>query len=267
MKWIAKTSGEELFLAIRDIAIPSMSAMEASWNELQEFLASVSGNSRYSLYFRGAMAITAMRRLLRFWADVESFVGSEGQRIRVVSDFMREEVFPGLERFVTTRLARLVIEATAVTGRPISAAMRRRVLQGKTTANCYLCGFALTSAVSMTDANFLTLEHLWPSSAGGDSIDDNLLPACIRCQDDKADALSWEWLNVHNLVLPSEPSARALTSVPRPSRVARHYLQVMELCEERKYTLKRGFIVAGPMSGTLTCSPTGSPITFFDLRT
>jgi hypothetical protein len=266
MKWTTRTAGEDLFLTIRNSVLPSLSAMEPLWAEFHELISSVSGSQRFSFYLRGTMAITALRRLLRFWADVAPDIG-ESMRVKTVSKFVNEEVFPGIERAVSARLARLVIDAVSKSNRPITPATRRKVLAENTSQRCYLCSFVLSTTAKEEAADYLTLEHLWPASAGGDSVPENLLPACKRCQNDKADAISWEWFNVHNLVLPSQPSQGAFKSVPRSARIARHYFGVMELCERENHSLKTGFIRLGAMQANLSCSSTGLPITFFDLCT
>lgn len=95
----------------------------------------------------------------------------------------------------------------------------------------------------------------------------NLLPACSRCQQRKRDALSWEWWNVHNLVLPYEPDEACLISVPWECRIASHYFTVMQWCESEGQPLKIGFKRFGPVAGTPRFQRRNAPISFFDLRT
>lgn len=111
-----------------------------------------------------------------------------------------------------------------------------------------------------------TLEHLWPSSLGGDSEEENLLPACIYCQNKKADGMSWEWPNLHNVVLSPLPSASALASVGREIKIARHYFEAMQLCDTENMTLKEAFLKLGPMNDLAHVS-TDEPVTFFHLKT
>lgn len=267
MKWEAATPGEELFLAIRDQALPSLSVMESCWDDLNDVFLGASGSHQFANYLRGAVSVVAMKRLLQFWAGARQTVIAPDQQVRVVSDFISHEVFTGLDRAIRMRVARLVIEALRCSYREVTPRARRRLLNGTTAVTCYLCGAALDATVSdQTDDRLLTFEHLWPKSAGGDNIDENLLPACRHCQNAKADALSWEWLNVHNLILAAAPSADAFRSVPRGAKIARRYLHVMQLCEESRLSLKEGFLRAGPWSGQLTARRTGHPVTFFDLR-
>ena len=50
-------------------------------------------------------------------------------------------------------------------------------------------------------------------------------------------------------------------------RYARHYLQVLRLCDAEGLTLKESFLKLGPMNATLRHRATRLPVTFFDLET
>jgi hypothetical protein len=56
---------------------------------------------------------------------------------------------------------------------------------------CYLCGVALTRTVGAHD--HFTIEHLWPLSLGGATVEDNLLPACKNCNDTRKHFITWAW--------------------------------------------------------------------------
>ena len=96
MRWQAVTPGEQLFLAIRDGVLPSLPAMEKPWSDLQDVFVGASGSPFFSSYLHGALAVIAMRRVLRFWAERAPSIAAPDQRIRVVSDFFAEEVFSGV---------------------------------------------------------------------------------------------------------------------------------------------------------------------------
>jgi hypothetical protein len=102
---------------------------------------------------------------------------------------------------------------------------------------------------------------------GGDSVEENLLPACKRCQNVTKDAMSWEWLNIHNIVLPASPSVDALDSVSQRVRYARHYFEALRSTETQHLSLKEAFLRLGAMKSPITHVRTGLPLTFFDLQT
>lgn len=261
------TAGERLFLLIRGEVLDTTGSQHAKWASLRTLLDHVGGRPEFGGYVKGAVSVHAMRRLLRFWQAERLLTADEARYVRKVSQFVGEEVFPGLGDELTRRLSRAVIAAEDASFKPIPAGVRSRLLRDQRRVQCYLCSGTLDSQAPKGDAEFLTLEHLWPTSIGGDSVEDNLLPACTRCQHVTKDTASWEWLNVHNLVLPAAPSVNSLRSVQRPVRYARHYFEAMGICEEQGLTLKEAFLRLGAMKPDLTHIKTGFPLTFFDLET
>ncbi len=59
---------------------------------------------------------------------------------------------------------------------------RRKCAQGR----CYYCG----RKVSPSE---LTMDHVIPLSRGGQSVRENLVPACKECNIKKKNLLPWEW--------------------------------------------------------------------------
>lgn len=266
MKWRPETPGEELFLTIRDRALPSLPRLEGVWADLDETLNEIGGAQGFGLYVRGACAVTALRRLLCFWSERVQQTANENMHVKIVSKFVHSDLFPGLSESVVTTLSRQVLKARSASNRPISPSVRKLVLGHSKFFECYLCGARLAIDAPEENPAFMTLEHLWPASAGGDSVSENLLPACKYCQIAKDDSVSWEWLNAHNVVLSAAPTGDALKSVRRAVKIARHYLRVAQLCDGR-VSLREGFLKAGPMNEDLSAPSTTLPVTFFDLRT
>lgn len=56
---------------------------------------------------------------------------------------------------------------------------------------CYVCGIALTKTKDARD--MLTVEHIWPLSLGGETIEENILPACKDCNDKRSNTITWAW--------------------------------------------------------------------------
>src|SRR5262249_31393125 len=79
--------------------------------------------------------------------------------------------------------------------------------------HCYMCNCRLDFTEKDPIRKF-TVEHLWPRCYGGDSIDDNLLPACGSCNSDKkGDFATWGMTNVQSLVLGFSPTESELKSI------------------------------------------------------
>lgn len=56
--------------------------------------------------------------------------------------------------------------------------------------HCYLCGVLLVVTAKNSRTQF-TIEHLWPQSFGGETVEENLLPACKDCNQKRMHMLTW----------------------------------------------------------------------------
>jgi hypothetical protein len=77
----------------------------------------------------------------------------------------------------------------ALEAKGANAAVERNVL--RVGQHCYLCGTELASRKGQR--NSATLDHIWPLSLAGESLEDNLLAACADCNQKKAHAVTWAW--------------------------------------------------------------------------
>lgn len=261
------TAGERLFIYIRDTVLTEFGHGDLRWDNLNALFAGPTGTDEFVTYVRGAVAVHCMRRLLRYWEDAKPGVLNHALRMTTVRSFIKREVFYSVDDAMCTKLARMVIDAECSSHRDISITVESEVLKDRNVHSCYLCGSSVRRNAGKDDSDRLTLEHLWPTSLGGDSIEENLLPACLRCQRTTKDTASWEWFNIQNIVLPPSPSNKALISVCRRAGYARHYLEVVRYCDENTLTLKQGFLAIGQLQLPVTHVKTSAPVTFFDLRT
>lgn len=262
-----KTQGERLFLMLRDELLDASGHGHIRWSNMASLFNQVGGRPEFGDYIRGAASVHVMRRLLRYWESERLVTSQESQYVKKVASYIRDEVLSGLGEEDTFRLARAVIAAEKSSNQTIPPGVRSRLVTGRQRICCFLCPAVLSPTAAEGDPEFLTLEHIWPQSVGGDSIEANLLPACSRCQETTKDAMSWESFNIHNLVLPASASASAIASVSRKGHFARHFLQVMRVANQKHLSLKEAFIELGPMKQPIGSIFTGVPTTFFDLET
>ena len=82
----------------------------------------------------------------------------------------------------------------------------------------------------------MQLEHIWPQSFGGDSIAENLLPACPACNNAKSDMLLWQNAHIHSFTLKPEPS---------PQELAQHRRNIFEYASTHRTTLKDAALIIG----------------------
>jgi 5-methylcytosine-specific restriction endonuclease McrA len=261
------TQGEEMFLLIRDRVLDTTGTGHLRWSAVGALWDDVMGAQAFSRYFKGAVAVHALRRLLQFWAAERDNTPDQAMYVSKVRHFIRGEVFIGLDDALANRLARLVISAEAASRSSVSRTTREAVFAGRVLLNCYLCANTLDARVSQEDPLYATVEHIWPKSIGGDSIERNLLPACHSCQDVTKDTMSWEWFNVHNLVLPPTPSAAALGAITKKAKVAKHFMHAADLADEENLTMKDALLRLGRVKDPLTYIDRRLPVTFFDLQT
>ncbi len=256
---------------VRDASLQATSRFEHAWPIVASTLTDLSGTEQFASYIRGAIAIHAMRRILRLWDEVASEQPPiETMAVKIASRLIRREVFPSIGDDLINRLARTTIAAERVSRQSIGKSVRREVTPSNGHANCFLCGTVLSAKqIDNHASDFFTLEHVWPQSLGGESVADNLLPACTTCQTAKGDAPSWESYNVHNLVMASKPSQSKLEEVSRSRRmrIARHTLHAIDLCEQERLSLKQAFLRIGPMQPVVETQKSNVPLSFFDLRT
>ena len=89
---------------------------------------------------------------------------------------------------------------------------------------CYLCGIAIERGPEITHPLALTLDHVFPASAGGRDVAENLRPAHRMCNEDKAERLPFGWELVAAGIGPGEGVHRGADpslAVPRAPSCAR----------------------------------------------
>lgn len=260
------TQGERLFLLLKDEVFDSIGQEELNWANARSLFLRSTGHDDVSDYVRGSIAIFCLRTMLRYWEEEKASVDTN-LHLKHLGRFVRDEVFPGVQVHLSERIARQVIEAERCSGKAISSTVKTEVLMQKLNHHCYLCGTGLTVGIPQGSPGHLTLEHIWPSCIGGDSIAENLIPACEKCQNITEMTASWEWVNVQNLMLSSKPSAQGLLAVNNKYRYARHYKSVIETTSSLGLTMKEGFIKVGPMKPTSAVGGGHRPISFFEIST
>lgn len=142
-------------------------------------------------------------------------------------------------------LARHSIYAAKVSKRPVSKATKRRVRGTELEVECYLCG-KLCVHKSEDQMASIFYEHIWPASYGGDSIEENLLPACYGCNDAKQDMLLWHTGAIFSFVLKPNPSIEERTRIGRREKVARRIQDILHKANVERCTLKEAAIKIGP---------------------
>jgi hypothetical protein len=92
----------------------------------------------------------------------------------------------------------------------------------------------------------ITLDHIWPQAYGGDSTENNLLPACRSCNSDKKqDYPTWAGCDIHSLVIGDRPSEEALRSVGGRFKFALHNRAVRRFANREGISLRKSYLRVG----------------------
>lgn len=162
------------------------------------------------------------------------------------------ELAPGAcRRF--EELPRVALDAAAAASES-SKTPKRRVKKNVLDAcnqlyRCYSCDALLDPVLKDSRANnYLTFDHLWPHSQGGDSIEENLAIACRFCNGEKRDAVLWQWHLIQSLVPVTTlgDSSVKSTRLQRTHKMALHSRAAFAYARTFGTTLKAAFAAIGP---------------------
>jgi hypothetical protein len=240
-----ETPGEHLCSYLFDNLIDS-----GFWVKFEERHLSASGRAQqYHQFFRESLALNLTRRLILFAEKAKDHLNpTDPGFVKLLN--------PAISRWGlldingTGKISRLAKESVVAANHGISDTMRKHFLRKalRQSEPCYLCGCVLNHDLKehAPKHNDLTLDHIWPQSYGGDSIELNILPACRSCNSNKKqDFPSWAGCDVHSLILSVNPSKDALNSIQGRYRFALHNRYVKELAVERRISLRDAYLEVG----------------------
>lgn len=237
------TAGERLFAYVAEQALggPCLS-------ELAETRALRLGGRTADLsqYFFGFACASIFTRLMR---KAERVLESERSApAKVVVQYVERSLEMGLgsERETAARMAALAIDAVHTSHRSIPPSVAQAVGGRRQRLHCYLCG-SLVRKDAADPGELLEYEHIWPSSYGGDSVEENLLPACSICNKAKDDMVLWHTAHISGFCLKPQPSPDEMTRVGRKHKIASYMRTVFDHAVAGKVSLKDAAIKLGPI--------------------
>lgn len=193
--------------------------------------------------------------------DIETCMGAMRSYVR--------EWFHWLDNDDRNRLVRLTKEAWESSDTKISKKTRSELWSGARNHRCYMCGSLLSRVGNRfvdEQGGLADLDHIWPSSFGGDSVADNLLPACEKCNKEKRHMCTWESGHAHGVIYPiGFDSHEFFANVPRIEKILIHRRAAFELARINRWTLKTAFLRLGPYSA-LEAIDSGDTWDFLNLQ-
>ena len=183
MLWKPVTSGEELFLKIHE----STGGALRLESDIDPDFESLISATDFADFVKLAATVEVFSRCVR---DARRYLEvDESASSAAISKELRTKVALPMRLWHDQRfgeLARLV-GLSAIRKQRDKGVERAAI--AAVAAVCYMCGASLDRKKGR--ANTYTIEHIWPISYGGDTIEENLLPACADCNSKRGSMLSW----------------------------------------------------------------------------
>lgn len=240
-----KTAGENLCAYLYDYSIDSM-----IWDRLEQKHLLVTGYpEEFHVFFREAIAVNLTRRLILAGESVKKHIlPSEAGFPEAISKVISRWNLGHLNR--DGALARLVRDSLIASNHGISLTLRRRTLKTaeRTSQKCYMCGVSFNFSLDPSRAlhNDITIDHIWPQAYGGESIPENLLPACRSCNaEKKQDYPSWSGCDIQSVAFGIGASEGSLESLNGRFRFALHNRFIRQLANKTNISLQEAYLKVG----------------------
>lgn len=243
MEYNLVTAGERLAYFVENHVLT-----QTHWEKLSVSLLRTGRGEELSRFFREICVIhltcrivTAGNSLLKELPDRPARVVVDPSFEKELRGFIRERlnIFPPLQ----DGLVRAAVAAVRSSLKDISPSDRRALKRWaqRSHPRCYMCGSPLDFSEQDPALKF-SVEHIWPQRYGGDSIEDNFLPACGACNGSrKRDFASWAMPGIQSMILGFAPSVNEYKSVEGIHKFALHYLAAKNYAIKRKRSLKEAF--------------------------
>jgi hypothetical protein len=236
------TAGEQLCSFInRRLLAP------APWNELRDALGATGRPSEFVDFFRQIAAVTTTGRIVTAGTSLAETHDPSDPEFRTGLISLLREYFGITNRLIDEVYrfsSRAILAARESIKNSTKSSLRTWAMN--THPHCYMCGTSLSFDTPNPISGY-TCEHVWPRAYGGDSITENLLPACASCNSaKKAHFATWTMPPVQSLVLGLSPAASRLQEIDGSYKFALHYRAAQRLALEQHLTLKQAFLRLGP---------------------
>jgi 5-methylcytosine-specific restriction endonuclease McrA len=241
------TAGERLFKHLA-----AYGAKDLAPNRLgqQKFVRLTGRGVPFGTYLEGSMVAFAFKRVMKaahgIFRDSSDRIACNRRLTTVLSDW-----FSWLDKTSIAVLVRDVSRAHDASDQVITKSIEKDIWRACGIHKCCFCGRHLTMGpdlvVKEPDGTKGTLEHVWPASLGGDSITENLIPACASCNKAKNDLFTWEQGSIHEFIYPIDfHLSDFLPRFPIAQRILLQRRAVVILAQQEKITLKQALLRVGP---------------------
>jgi 5-methylcytosine-specific restriction endonuclease McrA len=256
-----ETRGERLYAFVRDwmaVAVPRA--------ELENWLQPIGMSTYWVEYFEQLSAVALVGRAVAAGRSLSRTYGAaSGLYKRQYRSHLNE--YLQIRRRDLDDLMGYALPAVEVADGEIPNGLKkeRRSWAEIRHKQCYLCGTVLDFHNNESD-DYGTLDHLWPSSYGGDSISQNLLPACALCnRARKANFATWAVTSVQSVFRGLNPDTSDPNLFSGPTLFALHNWAGQRYAIRNSTNLRDAFMHIGPWTEPRLVN-TGEVAYFFNLR-
>lgn len=238
------TSGERLAALIHDEHLND-SRLTGIANSL-----TITGRpDQYARYFRELAAVSVSCRLVAYASGLcshgedEAGMDDENPIFKTRLTTYIREYLGVYDKAPFNKLYRHVIEGRRATTGGIPAGVKRSIQSAarRKSETCYMCGQVLNHDDPTCPAA-ITIDHIWPQCFGGESEEENLLPACHSCNSKKKrNFATWSMVAIQSVALGWNPQKNARDSVDGSIRFARHHLAVWIEASNSRCSLKEAY--------------------------
>jgi len=244
----ASTAGERLFQRLGHYGLKDLRPSRLGE---QKFVRLTGRGALFGTYLEGSMIAFAFKRIMKASHGIfrDKTVDRAICNARLTATL--REWFGWLDKEDLAVLVRDAARAHDASDNPIPNSIETDIWYKRRIHKCCFCGKALTadsdSIVRDAQGSKATLEHVWPASLGGDSISNNLAPACGRCNNGKSDLFTWEQGNVHDFIYPIDfHLSDFLPRLPLAQKILLQRRAVVTLAQREKISLKQALLRVGP---------------------
>ena len=218
-----------------------------AWQSLQDTLEVTGRAAELAQFYRQLSAVTLTGRIVAAGQSISvHFERNDPIFRKAFREHLRDTV--GVPAGILDELYRFGFRAVSAALEPLPESTRKKVRAWAMSRhpNCYICGVPL-DFVALGRVNSYTLEHIWPRVYGGDSIEENLLPACDSCNSKKKRHFAtWVMPAVQSLLLGISPPDQRLGEIEGSYKYSLHYRAAQRLATDRRLSLKQAFLKIGP---------------------
>ena len=217
------------------------------WNDLGVILDVTGRSLDLVLFFRQLSAVTMTGRVVAAGQSIGEQVRPDDPAFRkAFTEHLRDTIaIPGSLFDEFYRFSHRAVSAALA---PIPASIQKKVRNWAMLRHriCYICGAGLDFETA-GQINSYSLEHIWPRAYGGDSVEDNFLPACESCNSKKKRHFAtWVMPGVQSLLLGIAPADQRLQEIEGSYKFSLHYRAAQELAIDKRFSMKAAFLEIGP---------------------